>query len=407
MRNYLRVFYYSVLLINFALLLRIGSGPVKYSMKRIVTIAFICLLFCWQNATGQEDTIPSRSVFQITYKTSDGKAINFYGNERVLANESDGFGTFTVDLALSEPTIETGIFSSAANLSSVTIPDGITAIGNAAFRKSSVKTVILPSSVKRIGASAFEQCGELTNIILPFKLKSIGDDAFNSCTALETMCLPESVEKIGAGIFMDCRSLTKVVLPAAVTEIPMEAFSGCTALKSIVLPGNLMTICSSAFENSGLEKLWIPRKMVSISRNAFKPGADGRMIRINVPQHMAMSDFAAFYGIETVPDGVVTVRSSENRNTGTQPAVSQEYGWILGTWGVVLGNQTITVLFNGTGESGDIMMMVEGVMRYGKYIVDNDQIKYHIKAEGVDEVIEIRPGKKLYAGAGKYYAKKI
>jgi len=377
-------------------------------MKKLYTLALLCLIFIGQRAVGQDDTVVSKTIFTFSYRTNDGNALNFFGNRAIVADIPNGDGSHTLKIALDEPTIGVGLFSSAATLNSITVPEGITAIGNGAFRKSSVKTVILPNSITKIGSSAFEQCSELTNIILPVKLKSIGDDAFNLCTALETICLPESVAEIGAGIFMDCKSLSKVVLSSALTDIPMEAFSGCLALKSIVLPGNLMSISSSAFENCGIEKLRIPRKMVSISRNAFKPAAgSGRLIQLNVPEHMTMSDFASFYGMETIPEGTVTVRSTEERSAGEKLKMSEEYGWIVGTWGAVVDKKTITVLFNGNGESGDIIMMVEGVMRYGKYIVDNGMIKYHIKSEGVDEVIEIRPGHKLLAGNGKYYTKKI
>lgn len=377
-------------------------------MKSIIKLAVFLLLIGGQQAKCQSIILDNSTIFTILYTTDDGKPLNFLGKGGVIANERNEDGGFRLELALEEPILEMGLFSNSRNLKSITIPDGITAIGNNTFHGSSVKTVHLPASIYSIGASAFEKCDELYSLLLPVKLKSIGDDAFNMCTALETICLPESVAEIGAGIFMDCKSLSKVVLSSALTDIPMEAFSGCLALKSIVLPGNLMSISSSAFENCGIEKLRIPRKMVSISRNAFKPAAgSGRLIQLNVPEHMSMSDFASFYGMETIPEGTVTIRSTEERSAGEKPKMSEEYGWIVGTWGAVVDKKTITVLFNGNGESGDIIMMVEGVMRYGKYIVDNGMIKYHIKSEGDDEVIEIRPGHKLLAGNGKYYTKKI
>ncbi|MDR1837536.1 MAG: leucine-rich repeat domain-containing protein [Treponema sp.] len=61
---------------------------------------------------------------------------------------------------------------SAAN---VTIPAGVTAIGENAFAScSNLKSIIIPSSVTSIGNYAFLRCSSLTSITIPSSVTSIG-----------------------------------------------------------------------------------------------------------------------------------------------------------------------------------------------------------------------------------------
>ena len=67
------------------------------------------------------------------------------------------------------------------DMAEYTIPAYITAIGNGAFRgKSSLQRIIIPDSVQSIGHKAFFECRNLTGIFIPDNVRSIGYDAFSS-----------------------------------------------------------------------------------------------------------------------------------------------------------------------------------------------------------------------------------
>ena len=72
------------------------------------------------------------------------------------------------------------------SVTSITIPDGVTTIGDAAFSEcSKLKSVILPDSLTSIGNGVFSQCIKLQSVTIPDSVTMIGDDPFNGCSSLE------------------------------------------------------------------------------------------------------------------------------------------------------------------------------------------------------------------------------
>ena len=105
----------------------------------------------------------------------------------------------------------------------VTIPSRykgkpVTAINNAAFPNSAVTSVTIPDSVTAIPDAAFVNCSQLTNISIPNSVTYIGFSAFNSCTSLKSITLPSSLRTIGNSAFADCPSLMTVTYPGSKTQ---------------------------------------------------------------------------------------------------------------------------------------------------------------------------------------------
>ena len=72
---------------------------------------------------------------------------------------------------------------------------------------------------------AFTECSSLKEIVLPSTLTEIGYGAFTYCSALENVVLPDSLVKLGSGAFRDCASLKSVTIPASVKSISADIFS--------------------------------------------------------------------------------------------------------------------------------------------------------------------------------------
>lgn len=121
----------------------------------------------------------------------------------------------------------------------VTVPDRITEIAPQAFRETHVETVSLPSSLVKIGWSAFEGCFLLEEIDVPDGVVSIGSEAFSGCESLERVRLPRGLTLIEDGTFEHCSSLEYVVVPEGVERIGSSAFSWCDSLESVVLPSTI------------------------------------------------------------------------------------------------------------------------------------------------------------------------
>ena len=68
---------------------------------------------------------------------------------------------------------------------------------------------------------------DLTRVIIGNGVTTIGEAAFRSCSHLTSVTIPNSVTTIGGWAFKYCSSLTSVTIPNSVTTIGDNAFSGC------------------------------------------------------------------------------------------------------------------------------------------------------------------------------------
>ena len=136
----------------------------------------------------------------------------------------------------------------------VTIPSRykgkpVTAINNAVFPNSAVTSVTIPDSVTSIPDAAFVNCFQLTNISIPNSVTYIGFSAFSSCTSLKSITLPSSLSSISKALFSGCSQLTTIHIPVSVTSIENDAFADCSQLTTIHIPVSVTSIGYRAFYN--------------------------------------------------------------------------------------------------------------------------------------------------------------
>ena len=138
-------------------------------------------------------------------------------------------------------------------------------IGHAAFEKSAVTSVTIPDSVTAILDRAFANCFQLTNISIPNSVTSIGFSAFEHCTSLKSITLPSSLRNISMFLFHNCSQLTTIQIPDSVLSIQDYAFGNCISLETIHIPVSVTSIGNRAFAGcpssmtvtySGSKKQW-------------------------------------------------------------------------------------------------------------------------------------------------------
>ena len=202
-----------------------------------------------------------------------------------------------------------------SSLTSITIPESVTSIGNDAFMnciftkdnfvnnssldaeennywgasigdteidgllirndtvidcRPNVTSVIIPEGVTSIGDYAFLACESITSIAIPEGVTSIGNEAFKKCSGLTSITIPGSVTSIGDAAFSGCSGLTSVTIGNSVTSIGDYAFWACSSLTSIAIPEGVTSIGNEAFYDcSSLTSITIPESVTSIGNDAF------------------------------------------------------------------------------------------------------------------------------------------
>ena len=215
--------------------------------------------------------------------------------------------------------IEDGILNTFnINLKTISLPEGVTAIGKGCFfDKKGIESITLPKSLREIKANAFLNCMSLKEVTFQNEDTILDDKAFRGCCNLkkviasgktydledencdglagnirdqvlgdfyisgrilmrylgneEYVRIPKEVEIIGEGCFSGNEQLKTVECPEGLTEIREQAFKGCLTMQTIMLPDCLKRVEREAFaECKKLLKCNIPATVEYIGEYAFR-----------------------------------------------------------------------------------------------------------------------------------------
>lgn len=159
------------------------------------------------------------------------------------------------------------------NLESVTIHGGVKEFSQYPFYDAKIKSLKLngcqvggfPNSAK-IETMFFDSVETLFNV----KRNGGVEYIYISGTLLEDLVIPEGITEIPGYLVAGCKSLKTVVLPSTIKTIGNSAFNDCTNLRSINLPEGLEKIESYAFEGcSSLDKIELPKSLSLIFNRTF------------------------------------------------------------------------------------------------------------------------------------------
>lgn len=267
-------------------------------------------------------------------------------------------------------------------------------IPDSAFSSSELSEIVLPDSIRSVGAGAFSYCDKLAGIDLPSELIVIGEGAFDGCSGLLSISIPEKVETIGKQAFKQCSSLSEIVvravsmnnlvsdtfygagrnnrgiavrIGASCTKIPANmfksyapenspnittvvfdknsncksigsgAFANASALTEMTLPASVTSIETYAFSNcTALASVTIPESVTSIETYAFSNCT--ALAAVAIPKHVtsigayAFSKCTALANV-TIPGSVTSF--AENVFSGCSSLTSA--GPIGGEYSIAFG----------------------------------------------------------------------
>ena len=171
-------------------------------------------------------------------------------------------------------------FDSKSFITSVTVPELVTAMGAYAFYNcnkietvywnaidcvnpasttifgNSVASVVFGNNVKTIPNYMLKNCSSLYTVDIPDSVISIGDEAFAGCYNMYSLKLGSSLQTIGTRAFQSCSYLQNITIPASVSTIGAYAFSSCSSLKYVTFENvngwvaGIFTISASELSNA-------------------------------------------------------------------------------------------------------------------------------------------------------------
>ncbi len=166
--------------------------------------------------------------------------------------------------------IENCAFDGETSIRKVVIPSSVVALGNHAFRNcTNLSEVEGGESLDNIGFDVMENTAWLKNrqdevavlggkvavaapdtaqVTIPDGVTRLADGVFMERSSLESVALPESLERIGEKCFIKCENLESISLNENLMVIDSYAFYGCTKLKAIQFPASIWMIGFYAFQ---------------------------------------------------------------------------------------------------------------------------------------------------------------
>ena len=216
----------------------------------------------------------------------------------------------------------------------------VTAIGERAFSGSdygrwknhmerrNIQSITIPEGVTEVGERAFSQCESLEQLSLPSTLKTVGKYAFLSCPGLvdeqgfvvindtlyyytapdgknDAIAIPEGVRRIAPyAIFAQWSSssnsrIKSIQLPESLEVIDDHAFEGLLGLSSIHIGANVKTIGAYAFCRCGLKEVAFSEGLQRIEEGAF---AATKLMSVRLPDSLEYLGKQAFYNCSSLRD---------------------------------------------------------------------------------------------------------
>ena len=233
---------------------------------------------------------------EVTYKSLRAN----YSNTTLVIPSSVEYNGITYTVT----SIGAQAFMNCKQLTAITIPNSVIAIGGSAFSG---------SALYNDGNNWDNECLYIDNCLIAVKktfsgtcvikegTRVIAGSAFGTCASLTAVDIPNSVVGIGRGAFNCCSALTSVVIPSGVTSIEDYTFNECTSLSSITLPNTITSIGDFALSNcSTLVAFDMPTHVKSIGKAAFM---DCRNLTsdITIPEGVTCIADSAFYLCTNIP----------------------------------------------------------------------------------------------------------
>lgn len=264
------------------------------------------------NAVQPRSTDPAAFTFLPAANMITGYNVALGGTDVVIPSEIGGVKVLTIGNNAFEK----------KGITSLVLPEGITKIGRSAFSNSSsggtqnsLQGLVLPSSLITIDASAFYNCKGVGDLVIPDSVVTIGHSSFTGAE-VTSLTLGNNVTTIDANAFKGNKISGKVSIPESVTTIGVSAFESNSTLTEINIPSQVTTIANNAFKLCDIKKLVIPSTVTQIGSNSFE--SNSNLESVEFSEGLVSMGASAFAGCRlqklVLPDSLTTLGTSAFSN---------------------------------------------------------------------------------------------
>lgn len=228
--------------------------------------------------------------------------------------------TFTGNLVLNNSVnLGDGCFYHSGFSGELIIPEGIIELPENCFDGCLFSSVFFPSTLRKIGASAFSQGNLLEKIFIPEGVVSIGTAAFSSQPFINSVSLPSTLQTIGTSAFRGCYGISNITCSAIE---PPTVQSG--AFDGVAKDNFTVEVPAQSVKRYQAESGWSDFKRIAAHYN-FSMSRE-RMRALNASQSRtyilrAPADFD--WSIESKPDWVSVSPESGTGKTDVTITVSE------------------------------------------------------------------------------------
>lgn len=182
-----------------------------------------------------------------------------------------------------------------SKVSDLTLPAGLTAIGDAALAGLPITDITIPSTVTTLGSGVFSRCTSLTSLTLPSSVTTVGDNLARGCTSLTSATIEGNIEGVPAYAFEGCTSLKTFKARTSLGAIGDHAFSGCIALTKFDFTPALTTIGDYAFYGTSLTQANMSACIGMESVGAYSFGDCAELLQVTIPEGVTSIGVGAFF----------------------------------------------------------------------------------------------------------------